>query len=830
MSTSNENVNIGVNVSVQGQAALDNVISRVEYLYGKALPRVAHEADAAAQAIRGMGNSSKELSSLLTKASLLGTITLPKMALTAQVAAGAIGNIGKKAEGLATIGSTLSDLQDILPGVAASANQVEDSFSKVNTQVAEATDTALEKYEALKTVVQDAELNLEVSVPGDQEQQIETVAEGIRRVNEEEKEANKKSPFQRMGASLKKLAKDSVVIPALKSMFQQLGPAMQTGIANMAGSWAPLGNAMSSAKASLGGLVNSFGSMLAPVLLAILPIFTQIINVITTAVNAVGMFFAKLLGRKTYTKLGQAVGGVAKGTSGVGSAAKKSAEDVKELDKATNTLGIDELNVLQQPEQSASDGGGGGGGGGGGDAGGGFLTEEVPLEDTASALTQFWDSFTAKLQPSVEAWGAAWQQIQDTAVAVWPQIQEAATGLWENGLAPLGSFLTTEFAPNVLNAFSTAFAPIVGDVISTALQVFADYFTFICGLWTEIIITLVIPALQLFQTIWVGLMEGIQAAWAEYGQPIMDNIILAFQNIWGIIMNLWETVLKPLIEYLLEKATVLWEEHLKPLWDNLVGFVADIVLCVLAFWNNVLAPLINWLIATFGPIFNKVFKGVGDIVFAVAGFISDCINSVITVFRAILQFVTAVFQGDWEGAWGAIGSLFGLSWDDMYAGMKDIVNKIIGAVNKMIKGVESGINWLIDGINSAFDFIRGIANGAAGLLAKAGIEVEFEVPTFNHVSLGTIPLLASGAVLTQRTLFEGGEYPGARTNPEIVSPLSMMKGAFRQALAEQGGMGGSFTAEQPIELSLDGDVFYRAMVKIKQNRGVTIGSAFAEAY
>ena len=45
-----------------------------------------------------------------------------------------------------------------------------------------------------------------------------------------------------------------------------------------------------------------------------------------------------------------------------------------------------------------------------------------------------------------------------------------AQNLWDAGLKPLGSYLLTDFAPSVANAFSEAFAPITGDVISAKLQ------------------------------------------------------------------------------------------------------------------------------------------------------------------------------------------------------------------------------------------------------------------------------------------------------------------------------------------------------------------------
>jgi len=45
-----------------------------------------------------------------------------------------------------------------------------------------------------------------------------------------------------------------------------------------------------------------------------------------------------------------------------------------------------------------------------------------------------------------------------------------------------------------------------------------------------------------------------------------------------------------------------------------------------------------------------------------------------------------------------------------------------------------------------------------------------------------VPKLAGGGVLSMPTMFLGGEYPGAASNPEIVTPQSMLRGLFRDEL------------------------------------------------
>ncbi len=68
--------------------------------------------------------------------------------------------------------------------------------------------------------------------------------------------------------------------------------------------------------------------------------------------------------------------------------------------------------------------------------------------------------------------------------------------------------------------------------------------------------------------------------------------------------------------------------------------------------------------------------------------------------------------------------------------------------------------------------------GLAGLIT-AGIAIA----GISALFASKVPKLAGGGLLFGRTLFEGGEYPGAATNPEVVSPLSTLKGHIQDAIA-----------------------------------------------
>lgn len=506
----------------------------------------------------------------------------------------------------------------------------------------------------------------------------------------------------------------NVISSALTKMVGWFGSAMQSSDAFRQS----LANLQGAASVAAAPLVQTLGNAL-----------SYVINLLATGISYLARFISLLTGKSI-----GAMKSAAKGMNSYGSAASGAAKDTE---KATRSLaGFDEITRLDAPQDNNS-----GGGGGSSDptpnydfvdqTGAGFASLMDRLQD-------FWSAFKEALAPSIAAWSAAWEQIKSTALAVWPQMQAAASGLWTNALQPLLTYLAGTFMPGVVNSFSQAFAPIIGGEISTAIQVFADFFVWACGIWTDAINNILRPALEVLLQIWQDMMAGIQNAWNTYGQPIMDGVVAAFRNLETIFSTLYYTVVEPILSHLIDLLQKLWNEHLKQLWDDLLLLFGSVQNTILTFWNSVLSPLINWLIASFGPVFSDVFNAVAGIVETAVGLMADAIDIILVVLRGLLDFLSAVFCGDWGAAWNAIADTALAVWDRIKSGIKSAVNGIIGFINGMIQAVVNGLNRVIDAINTLSfdvpDWVPGIGGSSLGF-------------DFSHITAPQIPYLAQGAVI-----------------------------------------------------------------------------------
>lgn len=506
----------------------------------------------------------------------------------------------------------------------------------------------------------------------------------------------------------------NVISSALTKMVGWFGSAMQSSNAFRQS----LANLQGAASVAAAPLIQTLGSAL-----------SYVINLLATGISYLARFISLLTGKSI-----GAMKSAAKGMNSYGSAASGAAKDTE---KATRSLaGFDEITRLDAPQDNTS--------GGGGSAG--STAPNYDFVDQTGAgfsslmdrVQDFWAAFKEALAPSIAAWSAAWEQIKATALAVWPQIQAAAAGLWTNALQPLLTYLAGTFMPGVVNSFYQAFAPIVGGAISTAIQVFADFFVWACGILTDAINNILQPALEILLQIWQDMMAGIQNAWNTYGQPLMDGVVAAFRNLESIFSTLYYTVVEPILSNLIDLLQKLWNEHLKQLWDDLLLLFGSVQNTILTFWNNVLAPLINWLVASFGPVFSDVFNAVAGLVSTAVGLMADAIDIILVVLRGLLDFLSAVFRGDWGAAWNAIAETALAVWDRIKSGIKSAVNGIIGFINGMIQAVVNGLNRAIDAVNTLSfdvpDWVPGIGGSSLGF-------------DFTHITAPQIPYLAQGAVI-----------------------------------------------------------------------------------
>lgn len=400
------------------------------------------------------------------------------------------------------------------------------------------------------------------------------------------------------------------------------------------------------------------------------------------------------------------------------------------------------------------------------------------LEDLQGLWSRFWDYLKTFYAPAIAAWQAAWQQIAAAVANVWGPVKAAALALWNEALLPLAQYLATVFLPGVVNSFSQAFAPIVGGVVATAVTVLGNTFVWLCDLLIDAVNNVVRPALDLLLTIWQGLMAGIQNAWTVYGQPLLDGIVLAFENLTDLLSTLWQSVLKPVLLELIAQVGALWTDCLEPLWQQLTLALGAVMNLLLTLWNTLLAPLINWLIATFGPVFTQVFAAVADAVRTAVTVVGGAVTAALAMLRGLADFVSNVLVGNWQAAWQAMANAVETVWATITATVENAVSGLISLVENMAGAIGSAISGILSAISGA-------GRAASGAIASAGnwLAGRSAAPNLAYARALPVPALAAGAVIPPNRQFLAllGDQ---RSGTNVEAPLATIQQAVADVMQD----------------------------------------------
>lgn len=183
----------------------------------------------------------------------------------------------------------------------------------------------------------------------------------------------------------------------------------------------------------------------------------------------------------------------------------------------------------------------------------------------------------------------------------------------------------------------------------------------------------------------------------------------------------------------------------------------------------------------------------------------EMISGLKKVFSGFKDFIAGVFSGDmtktmaglsamWEGLKQIVGAVIAgikdmlgafTKWMDEKTGgwFSRFCNKIAQTLAKMVNFIIRGINKLIDGLNSVnISFPEWVPIIGGKKFA----------PNIRRLSEYRIPALATGTVVPPNREFLA-MLGDNKNETEVVSPLSTMKQAMMEALAENGGGGGDIT-------------------------------------
>lgn len=241
--------------------------------------------------------------------------------------------------------------------------------------------------------------------------------------------------------------------------------------------------------------------------------------------------------------------------------------------------------------------------------------------------------------------------------------------------------------------------------------------------------------------------DTISTIWNDYLVPFAEYIAAGFIEAWGALKTYWNKYIVPVIQKVSDVFSALWEEILKPFGEFLAGTFSEVWDNLRTFWeetlqpkiealgtafnnfkNRVLIPIKNFLQQTFLAAWQKIssffggdmtdstnsigdtFKNLRDrylypIWNWIKKFFITGLEAIETTLSGLIDFLTNVFEGDWEGAWNTIVTTVGTLFDGLVDLLKAPINAVIDLINGMIRGVRDSINTIIEGVNDKLKIV-----------------------------------------------------------------------------------------------------------------------------
>ncbi len=497
-------------------------------------------------------------------------------------------------------------------------------------------------------------------------------------------------------------------------------------------------------------LAGIIGNGLLKVLQPLIILLNKVLGLAISVANALSQAF----GGKKIKESSTSVSNMASGMGDIASGAEDTSSGLDSADKSAKKLkrtlaGFDQLNVLSTPDSGSSTSSGAGGGGGDitGLANASYISTEEEVESGVDKADEYfkqvseiyhkWFDNLPKLKINFDK-----EQALEDIKGIGLDILNTISGL--------GSFVIT-IGINLANDLDIG--KLANDFISLVKSV-----TGLASSLTDVLV----PAFEKLYDI------GLKPVVEWIGEKVHD----AFKTLSGILEDFAKFV----------------EENAEGFeaWGEILGVVAKAIWSIIepmadAAWNTfkglILAiyevfKLLLKILLEVGKALVKVVKDPkqawDDFKSYVGSFFDNMKNkagSAVSGIKEAFKGIPEWFRTTFTRAWTNVKNVFSKG-GKVFTGIKDgILSGLKSVINALIRGINKVVSIPFNGLNHALNKLKNVKILGRKPFSKL----------IGNISVPQIPMLAKGGVITSPTIAMMGEYAGAKTNPEIVTPQSILR-------------------------------------------------------
>lgn len=651
-------------------------------------------------------------------------------------------------------------------------------------------------------------------------------------------------PTKKYGEALSGVVRRLVMFRLLRSTISLAFRSAREGMENLAQYSPETNKAISNVLSSLTQLKNSFATAFSPIAEYASPALVEFISLLSEAVTWTSQFFAALTGKDTYTK-------ATKVEEDYGAALKESNKQIKAQEKANKKLTYSFDELIQAGNKSDQDKTGYVGP----TPDQMFTTEEVSNDIKARAdavkkifsglfapLKESWlDNGPEVMQSLTNLFVSAKQLAKDVGASfmqVW-NVEGYGKAITDNLLITFANLVQT--VANLITQFDKAWAS--GDTGTNILRHLGDILVTLSGFFRDASESIkdwsanldFSPLLESFDNVLVSANPVVRAI-GNLLLWFLNNVLLPITK-WGLEQGLPEVfeliaasldLLYSIIETLAPTAEWFWNTFLQPFgeWSGkvIIAALKKLVNALLKFsdwiYENqslvesatvaVLAFFAAWKFLAFLNGVSQIIAKSGELIVMFLKLI-DAIDPVALSISGIISLV-AVLARNWDKMTPTERMISGLLAAASAVGVLAVaLGALSGGVGAAVvaaslaAGIAAATIAIDAGKRKTQSVYRNAGGGRSAKYASAAA-------TYN------MPRLATGTVVPPRA----GEFAAIlgdnKRETEVVSPLSTMKQALKEALAESGG-----SRDITVIMEVDGRRFGQAVYKANNEEKQRVG-------
>lgn len=490
----------------------------------------------------------------------------------------------------------------------------------------------------------------------------------------ESKKKNNGMPFGRMLGS-------SIMFSTIFGLISQIKQAIKEGSDNLVQYSSSYNNSISSMVSSLLYLKNAWAVAFAPIVNVVAPYISSFIDMVSSALNAVGHFLAALTGKGYVVQAKKAWKNYGASIADTGKKTDKANDSAKKMQKTI--LGFDELNILNGNDTGSGSGSSGSGSGG---SSGPSPSDMFETIEVSNSMNQLADKFKQAFANAdfTEIGEIVGNKLKSAMESInWDSVYHAADNFGKS----LATFLNGLISPELFYDLGKTIAGSINTALH-ALNSFAANFD-----WKDFGASLASSITGFFET-WDAKLTG--ETLSNFATGILESLKSAIDTLDGD--KTFEKIGQKLVDFIcgIDWKKLTWDllGFFKSLTNALVDFpkdfakgVAQEILNKIFGEDKVELPKVKWFddltswiskmsirqIPLFDVIFNLIdFK---ENIEAIVTFVSDMKTNIEKALAPLADFFSSIFslaRENTQSPFAGIGDWFGERKKDIQNGLSGI--------------------------------------------------------------------------------------------------------------------------------------------------------------